>query len=70
MTFIFLCRYIHTIPHLFNNIFKKEIPDDKLETALFCNGNKLNIPGNKKPHNLFCIQYDMNIAFLAAVLEI
>lgn len=31
---------------------------------------KCNIPGNKKPHNLFCIQFDMNIASLAAVLGI
>jgi hypothetical protein len=30
---------------------------------------KCNIPGDKKPHNLFYIQYDMNIASLAAVLE-
>lgn len=30
---------------------------------------KCNIPGNKIPHNLFCIQYT-NIASLAAVLEI
>jgi hypothetical protein len=29
---------------------------------------KYNIPGNKKHHNLFCIQYDMNIASLAAVV--
>jgi hypothetical protein len=29
---------------------------------------KYNIPGNKKPHNFFCIQYYMNIASLAAVL--
>jgi hypothetical protein len=31
---------------------------------------KCNILSNKKPHNLFCIQYDMNIASLAAVLGI